>query len=74
MAQFTDNYLDRKFNYHKPDEKKAVKHQDVRLACSLLAQKINAECPASQETSLAIESIEMAMFWSNAAISRHVDV
>jgi hypothetical protein len=61
----------RRFNYHKPDENKALRHQRVRENCRLTALCINDDCGEdSREKSLAMTHLEEAMYWANAAIAR----
>lgn len=43
----------------------------VREACRELAKILIVSCPDRAERTLAIRSVEQAMFWANASISRH---
>lgn len=63
--------LHNRFAYHAPGPGKQEAHADLRNACFLLASAINELCPDSREKSLAVTSIEEAMFWGNAALARH---
>lgn len=69
----TKREMENRFNYHKPDKKKAEDHEFIRHECFKLCNSINDICPTSFETIRAIESIEMAMFWANAAIARNIE-
>lgn len=62
--------LENRFNYHKPDEEKALKHHTARNECHKLALVIVALTPDGREQSLAVTKIEEAMFWANAALAR----
>lgn len=59
-----------RFQYHKPSEKKAVGHMDIRSGCELAAKRIMAICPPGRERSLAITKLEEAMMWGNASLAR----
>jgi len=71
MPTLTNEEVEHRFNYHAPDEKKAKDHAFIRHSCIKLADTFNLTCPVSSETLKAIEKIEEAMFWANAAIARH---
>jgi len=58
------------FDYHAPDAEKVKRHEEVRDAMHLAASAVNALAPDSREKSLAITSLEQAMFWANAAVAR----
>lgn len=68
----TDDELSRRFNYHPPaTDEKVLAHQRVREACRVAAQEIvEVTGPPTREQSLAITSLEEAMFWANAALAR----
>jgi len=70
----TDDELTRRFDYHPPNtDDKIRRHQQVRSTC-LSAAKVLIELTGSpiREQSLAITSLENAMFWANAAIAREI--
>lgn len=62
--------LDRRFDYHRPDDEKGLRHQKVRDAARTLAEVANTLVRENREQSLAFTKIEEAMFWLNAAIAR----
>lgn len=63
--------LNNRFDYHKPDDAKAVLHQDIRDGSKALAQDIDAFVPDGREKALALTKLEEAMFWANAGIARN---
>lgn len=62
--------IDWDFNYHRPDQAAMDRHQAVRDACKVLAERIDELAPEGREKSLAFTNLEQAMFWTNAAIAR----
>lgn len=62
--------LENRFTYHKPDDKKAGRHEHARAACYETACVVDALCPDGREKSLAITKLEEVLFWANAAIAR----
>jgi hypothetical protein len=62
--------LDRRFNYHRPDEDKAARHQKLRDAARVFADALDENCDEGRELSLAMTNLEQAMFWGNAAVAR----
>lgn len=62
--------LDNRFDYHRPTDSLANRHQVVRDATKQLAQTFVDMLPEGREKSLAITKLEEAMFWGNAAIAR----
>lgn len=59
-----------RFNYHRPDEETAYRHQEIRDAFSIVAFDILRFSPPGREQALAFTNLEQAMFWTNAAIAR----
>ena len=59
------------FKYHAPDSVKIAKHEAVRTSGFELATTLVSQCPESRELSLALASLEEAVFWANAAIARN---
>jgi hypothetical protein len=67
--------LEKLFTYHPPKitEKgeQALRYGNIRSRARDLAHYLIVECPESRERSLAIQAIEEAVFWANAAIARN---
>jgi hypothetical protein len=63
--------LANRFQYHKPDEVKADKHNATRTSMYYAAQELQRELPEGREKALAMTKLEEAMFWANAAIARN---
>jgi exoribonuclease R len=62
--------LKNRFEYHKPDSLRAIKHADLRLATQSLAFIFNEYLAEGREKALAMTKLEEAMFWANASIAR----
>jgi hypothetical protein len=62
--------IDNRFEYHPPDEARALQHQAVRGSLEDTAHALNILLPEGREKSLVITHLEEAMFWANAAIAR----
>jgi hypothetical protein len=63
--------LENRFGYHPPEnDDRKVAHELVRERCLDLATAVLSLAPSSRERSLAVTSLEEAMFWANAAIAR----
>lgn len=67
-----DETIERNFSYHKPTLDTATLHETIRNEGKRFAELIEAECPASRETSLALTKIEEATMWANASIARNI--
>lgn len=73
--------LDNRFKYHPPlppDESREAgrlpqpeRYHSIREYGRAMAHYINANCPESEETKIAIKRIEEAVMWANAAIARN---
>jgi hypothetical protein len=63
--------IDKRFDYHAPDEEKATMHAIVRDSYKRLASNIADAIPASREQSLALTALEESLMWANAAIARN---
>ena len=64
--------LKHRFDYHPPkDEGTKARHEGIRAGAFELAEEWDGVLPDCREKALAITYLEMAMFWSNAAIARN---
>ena len=64
--------LSERFAYHPPKDKSvADRHEDVRLMCRILAERLDDIMPPSREASLALTACQETMMWANAAIAIH---
>jgi hypothetical protein len=63
--------LDDRFEHHPPTSNMVSSaHENIRLACRMLARTIEELCPDGREKSTAVTRVEEAMFWANAAVAR----
>lgn len=62
--------LKRLFGYHAPDADRKGRHEEVRGSIHLAASQIIELVPSSRERDTALERLQEAMFWANAAIAR----
>jgi hypothetical protein len=62
--------MQRRFDYHAPDEEAARLHDTVRMRLKRVAMSMDILLPEGREKALAITKLEEAMFWANAAIAR----
>ena len=63
--------LERRFNYHAPEDYQLEHYKEVRRLAKELAYGLMVMCPESREASLALTHLEQAVFWANAAIARN---
>jgi hypothetical protein len=63
--------IDKRFDYHAPDEEKATLHAIVRQSYKRLAENIADALPPSREQSLALTALEESLMWANACIARN---
>lgn len=70
MARLDDAEIDRRFTRHEIDPEQAARGDAIRHEGLDLAALIVATTPESREQSLALTSLEEAVFWANAAIAR----
>lgn len=69
----TDEELERRFTYHKPDENTRLLHEEWRKHERWYADHINAlEGGETREKSLALTALEEATFWVHAHIARNL--
>lgn len=59
------------FTYHSPKEGQPERYAAIRAKALDLATHIVDNTPPSREQSLALTSLEEAVFWANAAIARN---
>lgn len=64
--------IDNRFTHHEPNAEndQPNRYTQVRGAAKSLAHLINDLVNDSREKSLAITSLEQAVFWANAGIAR----
>lgn len=62
--------LENDFTYHPPFGDQVERYAEIRAKLLEVALFIEDKTPVSREQSLAITSLEQAMFWANAAIAR----
>lgn len=63
--------VERRFNYHAPDEVTRDLHHLMRGHAKDFAEAITACLTPSRETSLFLTNLEQAMFWAHADIARN---
>jgi hypothetical protein len=63
--------IENRFTYHAPLPGQAERYAFMRREARNLAVVINDLAPDSREKSLAMTSLEEAVFWANAAIARN---
>jgi hypothetical protein len=66
----SDDVVNR-FVYHPPKNDQTKRYEHLRATALHLASEIERECPPSHETSLALDHLETAVMFANAAIARH---
>lgn len=65
----TDAEIERRFNYHRPDEIRLIKHKAINTTMINTAKEIRDFTPGGREQELAIQYLEMARMWANAAVA-----
>jgi hypothetical protein len=68
------NDLKVRFTYHTPRFGQPEKYEHIRDKAKEFASLLCYLCPESSERSNAIQKIEEAVFWANAAIARREKV
>lgn len=66
--------IDRRFDYHAPNEEARKRHESIRAALKNVAYLIAQSVPEGRERSLSLTHLEEAMFWANAGIARNHDI
>lgn len=59
-----------RFTYHPPQEGQPEKYEALRAGGLALADQIAQLCPESRERSIAINKVDEAIMWANAAVAR----
>lgn len=67
----TNEDLNNRFTYHKPNEKTIMTHQLIRNFGLELANELNNLLPDGREKSLAITKLEEVVMWANASLARN---
>ena len=65
--------IELRFTYHRPEPHQIPKYELVRNRGREFANLLNDMCPDSPELETAINKIEEAVMWANAAIARRFD-
>lgn len=67
----TDQELNTRFNYHPPAHPGVARnHERIREGLKSAALLVREYCPGCEERDTAIQKLEEAMMWANAAIAR----
>jgi hypothetical protein len=70
----TQEELDKRFDYHAPDEVRQTLREEVRGLFKALAEELNDNIlvTESREKSETFTLLETALLWANAAIARNI--
>lgn len=71
MSEEVMNKIENNFTYHSPKDDQQGRYELLRNEAKGLAYTITQHTPFSREQSLALTSLEEAIFWANAAIARN---
>jgi hypothetical protein len=63
--------LENVFTYHAPDPVRVERYEQLRGAVKEIARLMVELCPDSMERSSALQKLEEAVMWANAAIARN---
>ena len=63
--------LKKDFTYHPPRTDQIPRYEEILDYARTFAATILKDCPPSRERSLALTSLEEAVFWANASIARN---
>jgi len=66
-----DLRLDERFTFHPAKGDQAERYECVRENGRMTALALSGLCPASPELTMAINHIDQAVMWANAAIARN---
>lgn len=70
MKQEPDAALERNFTYHAPKPGQSENYTQLRDKAKELAYLITELCPSSHERRVALDHLQTAVMWANAAIAR----
>lgn len=60
-----------RFRYHVPSDEKVLRaHETVRAECARLATLLDELLPPCREKDSAVDAVDLAAMWSNAAVAR----
>ena len=62
--------LGTRFTYHPPKSAQPQMYQEIRDDAKSFAETMVQLCPESRELDIAMQRLEEAVFWANAAIAR----
>lgn len=71
LTKDQSKYLENCYKYHAPFGDQVERYQSLRETAKAFAFQILTEVPWSREASLALNNLEQAVFWANAAIARN---
>lgn len=66
--------LKRRFTYHPPTNAQKLKYEAVRRMALMCATWMVENVPDSHERDVAVDRIDEAVMWTNAAIARNIDL
>lgn len=69
QGQTTNDELQKRFGYHKANERTIPMHQEIREMFLDLAENLNEMLPEGREKSLAFTTLQEAAMWSNASVA-----
>ncbi len=64
------NDIERRFKYHKPDEKRRAQHDNLRELFMEFTKDVVLLTDPGREQSLMLTKLEEASFWAHADIAR----
>jgi hypothetical protein len=71
QRQIYDAELANRFTFHQASGAQAANYEVIRAAGLTMARELLAYCPPSHELQKAIDAIDQAVMWANAAIARN---